>query len=229
MLKVITRIQWGARRATGTTPIVPRGIAVHYTASQVDAVGDPKQRMREIQAYHMSPGGHDPTMPWNDIAYNFAFTHTGEILEGRGWHNRSAAQGTNLGNDDYIAIVFLGADKEGRDDVTVKGRKVLSDFIRFAETNIYHRPMDVQPHSHFHSTGCPGNELRSFIALKGWVVKNRVQYPRKFFTWLAWYNGEGDFKKYGPRSKSHRPKGVPFPVTIAYWVARKHFMAARNK
>lgn len=228
MLKMVTRQQWNAKPATSHTPIKPSGIAVHYTANAVDATGDPKQRMRDIQTYHMSPGGHDPTMPWADIAYNFAFTHTGTILEGRGWWNRSAAQGTNDGNDNYIAIVFLGTDKNGRDDVTRAGRAALGEFIRYAQNSIYHRSMDVQPHSHFHSTGCPGDELRSFIAMKGWVVTPKFQYPKNFFKWAAWYLGEGDYSELGPRHKGYRPAGVPAPLTPVYWAALKHFLAQRK-
>ena len=106
--------------------------------------------------------------PWCDIAYSFLVCRHGEVYEGRGWKNRTAAQGTNAGNDNYVAICFLGGDKEGRDDVTQKGREAITDLINMAQKQIFKKKMDIEPHSHFHSTGCPGNELRKFITAHPW-------------------------------------------------------------
>jgi hypothetical protein len=227
-MKLVTRRQWGARPPTCRTALSDKaitGIAVHYTASNADMVSshaDCAKRFKAIQAYHMSPGGHDPTMPWCDIAYNFGFCHHGYIFEGRGWHSRSAAQGTNDGNDHYIAIVFLGADKSGRDDVTPVGRQALSDFINFAMKTEYKKTLTVKPHNFFHSTGCPGDELEAYIKLGGWKIDKPSKWPfanvpKGFWKWNAW-RLDG---RLSPRPTGLPPKGSPIYVKFYAW-ARKY-------
>jgi hypothetical protein len=227
------RSQWGARAATCSTPLPIeeiKGIAVHYSASGADELPDYAARVRSIQTYHMSPQVDNNNGPWCDIAYNFLFARNGDLFEGRGWGNRSAAQGTNEGNDNYYAICFLGEDRQGRDDVTSAGRKTLGDFLRVAEKRAK-RKLDVQPHSHFHSTECPGDELRNYILLRAWEVddvKIPVPLPKWFWTWNAWRLGEGTFKKFGPKNKAHRPH-VPKVIPPWVWARAKLFDAARKR
>jgi hypothetical protein len=229
-MKFVTRKEWGAKAATCSTPLPElQGIAVHYSAAYSDEFGDSKARVRGIQSYHMSPGGHDPTMPWCDIAYNYLFDRNGSVFEGRGIKNRSAAQGTNAGNNSYIAICFLGADKAGRDDVTAEGRRALGDFILWAQAQAG-KTLDIQPHSHFHSTSCPGDELRAYVALKGWKHDNSngpKRLPKWFWMWNAWRLGEGDYKKFGPRNAQHRPN-VPRVIPPWAWLRAKQFDKARG-
>ena len=163
--KIVTRAEWGARPPTDRTAIgTVDGVAVHYSASNADEQALHRNcaaRVRAIQNYHMSPGG-DPTKPWADIAYNFLVCKHGYVFVGRGWGTRSAAQGTNDGNAHFHAVCFLGDDTAGRDDVTAIGRDALARVI----LNAYLRYPDgrqLRPHSFFHSTGCPGNDLRAFI------------------------------------------------------------------
>jgi N-acetylmuramoyl-L-alanine amidase len=159
----VTRKSWGARPPSGTTSLnrsKVKGIAVHYTASNADEQAEHKNcaaRVRGIQNYHMNTQG------WMDIAYNFIVCKHGYIFVGRGWFNRSAAQGTNQGNSEYLAVCFLGDDTKSRDDVTDAGREA---FIRvFKRFNVWYRRKAVlRPHSAFTSTSCPGDELRRWIA-----------------------------------------------------------------
>lgn len=165
-MHLITRKQWRAAPPTAVTHIGSvHGIAVHYSASRADETDSHAQchvRVKAIQRYHMSPGGHDPTMPWADIAYNFLLCRHGYVFEGRGWGVRSAAQGTNDGNDHYHAICFLGNDKEGRDDVTTHGRQALAAFVHASLVH-YPNAHRLRPHNSFHSTGCPGAELERYL------------------------------------------------------------------
>jgi hypothetical protein len=163
MKGLVTRKQWGARDPSCVTKLKRsqvKGVAVHYTASNADEQADHKNcaaRVRGIQNYHMGTKG------WCDIAYNFVVCKHGSIFVGRGWWNRSAAQGTNSGNDSYIAVCFLGDDTKGRDDVTQAGRAAyLRVFARFGVW--YLRKPELRPHSSFTSTSCPGDELRRWIA-----------------------------------------------------------------
>ncbi len=160
---VVPRYVWGAAPASSRTPLevaVARGIAVHYSAMLADWVhshDDCASRVRSIQRFHMQDRG------WADIAYSWVVCHHGYRFLGRDLGIRTAAQGTTAGNDAYHAVCFLGADAENRDDVTDPGRRAIIDAI--AEVQAWaHRPIEVRPHSDFHPTGCPGDELRAWIA-----------------------------------------------------------------
>jgi hypothetical protein len=210
-MNLVTRKQWGARPPTCHTPLPSSqltGIAVHYSAANSDEqISHWKclERVRGIQNFHMSPAAGGGEGPWCDIAYNFLFCKHGYVFEGRGYETRSAAQGTNAGNDHYIAICFLGDDSKGRDDVTPAGRKALSDFINTTLAR-YGKRLTVKPHSFFHSTGCPGDELRAYIKLEGWKTETKVNpkwpfknVPPGFWVWNDWrING--------------RPLGTPRPT-----------------
>lgn len=203
-------------------------IYVHYTSMLSDETGDPREKMRGVQNYHMD------TKHWNDFAYNFAFSRMGQILEGRGWQVKSAATGPE--NSHSVAFVFLGGDKVDRDDVTAKGRVALGNLIREA-MSLKHGKLFVKGHTQapgsVGNTACPGPELLNFIALQGWEIQEpAIRYPKRFFRFAAWYLGEGDFKKYGPHKLSVRPKALPYrgsPQMIPYMIALRHFVAQRKK
>lgn len=134
-------------------------MAVHYSAAEADEADDHAScpsRVRGIQRYHQEHNG------WCDIAYNWLVCRHGGAFEGRGWGRRSAAQGTNPGNAAYHAVCFLGADKEGRDDVLPAGRLALAAVIAEGRAR-YPQAWEVRPHSDFRSTACCGNELRAWL------------------------------------------------------------------
>lgn len=164
MPELVTRAQWGARNPIGRE-VLPSsslyGLAVHYSAAIADTVADHglcDDRVRSIQAYHMNHNG------WNDIAYNFLTCQHGYVFEGRGFGIRSAANGTNYGNEHFIACCFLGGDNVGRDDVTNLGREA----IRWVADEMKRRVVtatSVVCHSDLKATACPGNELRAWVRL----------------------------------------------------------------
>ena len=158
----VSRAQWQARPPRDETPLKQaqvKGCAVHYSASNADEQANHLNcagRVRAIQNYHMDTRG------WNDIAYNFVVCKHGYIFVGRGWYTRSAGQGTNAGNDQYLAVCFLGDDTAGRDDVTADGRAAFKRvFARFKVW--YGRKAVLKPHSYFTATSCPGDQLRAWI------------------------------------------------------------------
>lgn len=161
-MDLVTREQWGARAPRTVTPLdldQLRGLAVHYSASNYDAADDHAacdDRVRGIQNFHMDGNG------WADIAYSFLTCKHGTVFEGRGWGVRTAANGTNPANDHYHATCFLGADKEGRDDVLPAGRLALAAVIAEGRSR-YPHAWEVRPHSDFKATACPGNELRAWL------------------------------------------------------------------
>ena len=164
MPELVSRAQWGAKNPTGRTSLPNTsllGLAVHYSAAIADTVADHglcDDRVRSIQAYHMNSNG------WNDIAYNFLACQHGYVYEGRGFGIRSAANGTNYGNEHFIACCFLGGDIVGRDDVTDLGREairwVVAEMKRRVDT-----AKAVVCHSDLKATACPGNELRAWVRL----------------------------------------------------------------
>lgn len=161
MKGLVARRAWGARPPTQTTKLdrkQVKGVAVHYSASNADEQADHRNcagRVRGIQNYHMDTKG------WNDVGYNFLVCKHGSIFVGRGWFNRSAGQG-DPGNDQYLAVCFLGDDTKNRDDVTGEGRSAYGRvFKRFKVW--YRREADLKPHSAFMATSCPGDELRRWI------------------------------------------------------------------
>lgn len=157
--KIITRDAWGARPPKSTsTSINPAagGIAWHYEGPHMGIFPHSScaTKVRGIQAFHMD------TRKWADIAYTGMYCPHGYIFVGRWWNRRTAAQGTNDGNDRYYAACFLG----GVDDpFSVEAREAALLFRQTATRDGKAGP-DNQPHSHFHSTGCPGDSIRAWLA-----------------------------------------------------------------
>jgi hypothetical protein len=160
-MNLVTRAQWGARPAKHREALARKaqhGTAVHYSASDADEQADHancSKRVRGIQSFHMDGRG------WSDIAYSFLACKHGFVYEGRGRGIRTAANGTNSGNDGYHAVCFLGDDTAGRDDVTDQGREAIRDAVRHC--NAWAGVSAVRPHSWFKATGCPGDDLRGWL------------------------------------------------------------------
>jgi N-acetylmuramoyl-L-alanine amidase len=157
-VNVITRDMWGAK--PNKTPFSKlgeiKGLVVHWSAYPI-AVGNQAEieQVKKIQALHQNDRG------WNDIAYNFLVGDTGQIYEGRGWGNRSAAQGgnsrqeINYNNKHYVAVCWLGGinptDKPS--DKAIESVKWLYSQVKG----------ELRPHSSFKQTACPGDAWRQWI------------------------------------------------------------------
>jgi hypothetical protein len=87
----------------------------------------------------------------------------GYVFVGRGFGNRSAANGTKDANDRFFAVCFLGDDSAGRADVTSEARRALRQLIAEYRRR-YPAARQVRPHSDFVATECPGDELRTLIS-----------------------------------------------------------------
>lgn len=161
-MQLVTREAWDARPPRSQTRLdraAQRGTAMHYSAADADEQADHDRcasRVRGIQAFHMDGRG------WADIAYSYLPCKHGYVFEGRGRGIRTAAQGTTAGNDAYHAVCFLGDDTASRDDVTDPGREAIEAAVRWC--NLWSGATEVRPHSDFHATACPGDDLRGWIA-----------------------------------------------------------------
>jgi len=161
-MRLVSRADWGARPPRSRTPLdraAQLGTAVHYSAADADEQSDHARcaiRVRAIQAFHMDARG------WADIAYSYLACKHGLVYEGRGRGVRTAAQGTTAGNDAWHAVCFLGDDTPARDDVTDAGREAVRDTV--LHCNAWSDATGVRPHSAFHATACPGDQLRDWVA-----------------------------------------------------------------
>lgn len=238
MAPTYTRTEIGLRLPKGVTGLSWRQINtifVHYTAAEYDRTGNPFERLRGIQDMHMGSGGLGMPNGGSDIAYNKAFSYKGAKFNLRGWEVKSGATGSE--NDHSQAIVFLGTDKAGRDDVTDKGRRAAGELIREAmrfKKNADGGMLIVKGHTEAPgkagATACPGDELLAYIHLKGWQTDEFRGYPKRFFLWTEWWLGEGRFKKYGPHNRKVRPRQLRgMPITPYYWFVLRRFLKQRRK
>lgn len=188
----ISRNAWDARKPKSITPLVhsqQRGTGVHYSGGASEARlnhAECANVVRSIQHFHMDTRG------WADIAYSFLPCNHGAIFVGRGRGIRTAANGTNSGNDGYHAVCFLGGDRDGRADVTPEGFAALKIAIR--DCNAWAGVKEVRPHSSFKSTECPGDEIRAWIA-RGLPTEDEDMTTDELDRYLASDRGRGRLER----------------------------------
>lgn len=151
----ISRSEWGARKPRSfSSNITPRGVGIHYGGPAQNITSH--QRCYEVargwQRYHMDTNG------WVDLAYSaLACTH-GYVFAGRGAKVRTAANGTNFGNQNYYAICgLLGQGEAPTEDMLDAFGWGVRSFRKAGAGN------EVRPHSFFKATACPGDPLRGAI------------------------------------------------------------------
>lgn len=173
-MNYIKRKNWGAA-APRRTPrrllqVQSRGIVVHYEAvdSSMDTHDKCDDRVRRTQRFHQETRG------WSDIAYNWLVCRHGVIYEGRGWGVRSAANGTDEGNDGYHAVCYLDDDQRGT-DLTAAAAAAIGVVVR--ECGAHGFGSEVRPHSSLKPTACPGEELREWIVNQRWKPGRAKQPP----------------------------------------------------
>ena len=161
IVKIISRNDWGAKpNKTKFSKLGEvKGLVVHWSAYPV-AVGNQAEmdQCKQIQRLHQVDRN------WNDVAYNFLVGDTGQIYEGRGFGNRSAAQGgnsrqeINYNNKHYVAVCWLGGSKptDKPSDKAVASVKWLYEQVGG----------ELRPHSSFKQTDCPGDAWRQWIIEK---------------------------------------------------------------
>ena len=157
-VKIISRKDWGAKpnRTKFSTLGEVKGLVVHWSAYPI-AVGNQAEidQCKQIQRLHQEDRG------WNDVAYNFLVGDTGQIYEGRGFGNRSAAQGgnnrqeINYNNKHYVAVCWLGGSNP-----TDKPSNKAIQAVRYLHKEV---GGELRPHSSFKQTSCPGDAWRQSI------------------------------------------------------------------
>jgi hypothetical protein len=157
-VKIISRDNWGAKpNKTKFSKLGEvKGLVIHWSAYPI-AVGNQAEmdQCKKIQRLHQEDRG------WNDVAYNFLVGDTGQIYEGRGFGNRSAAQGgnsrqeINYNNKHYVAVCWLGGSK-----ATDKPSNKALKSVKWLHEQV---GGELKPHSSFKQTACPGDAWRQWI------------------------------------------------------------------
>ena len=184
----VTRQEAGlAKPKSVSTRITPEkgGFAIHHgggpqAAARSDA--DHEQCVdtwRRWQKFHMSKG-------WVDIAYTGGVCQHGYAFAGRGAGVRTAAQGTNEGNQNFHAVVWIG----GEGQIPTEDALNALDWWLVTLREAGNAGLDVRPHKFFKPTGCPIQEL---------------------VNWAYFRNGKRDFVTTAPVAKP-KPKPKPAPV-----------------
>jgi peptidoglycan hydrolase-like protein with peptidoglycan-binding domain len=153
----VGRAEWGARlpKAVNGIPGPVYGIAYHYEGPTMGVFDHSRcaGKVRGIQDFHMDTRG------WSDIAYTAVICPHGFIFEGRWAGVRTAANGTNSGNDHFYALCFLGGVG---DPFPIEGKRAFVDATAWLRINSAGN--DIKPHSWFKPTSCPGDAIRDWIA-----------------------------------------------------------------
>ncbi len=152
-LKLVSRDSWGATKTSGvSTNISPQygGVAIHYVGGSGKLIGIPHSKctavVREIQRLHMEDND------WADIAYSFIVCCHGSSFVGRGLGKRTAANGTNEGNQNYYAICGLINSGETPTDEMLDAIALTAAYCRSKGG----AAKKVVGHRNLKSTDCPG-------------------------------------------------------------------------
>ena len=148
-----SRAGWGSKYSKPSTKIgVVYGIGVHYTFSPAGhddhALCD--DDVRTVQKGHVTGNG------WSDIAYSWLVCRHGTIFEGRGWGIRTAANGTNYGNEHYHAVCVITPGP-----ISDAAKRAVNEVI--AEHGRRYQRNEVKGHRDFKATGCPGDAIYAWV------------------------------------------------------------------
>lgn len=157
-MKWVSRRDWGARYGRGPTNITPSrgGVAIHWEGGKMGWPWDHSKcddKVRQIERYHVEGNR------WSAIAYTLLVCGHGFVYEGRGLRHRTAANGTNSGNQNYYAIcALLGKGDPHPADLFAGIRDGIDYLRRNGAGN------GLRPHSYFYATECCGDRLRRWIS-----------------------------------------------------------------
>lgn len=222
---VVSRAQWGARAPKNVNRnVTPSkgGIAVHYNGPRIGLTEKSdhakcKSAVKNMQRYHMDGNG------WADIAYNWLACQHGYVFVGRGNGVRSAAQGTNPGNQNYLAVQGVLGEGDKPSQSMLAG---IEWVISGARSN--GAGSQVLPHSKIHSTACPGKPLTSecrrwdkvAVTVGGSASKAANESPGQGGSWPVVIVPDGYVLDVD---------GDMGPSTWATWMQAMHFPDSTNK
>lgn len=159
-MKLVSRSSWKARSVKNVpTNITPAtgGVAIHYDGGKGKLTPSSHSKcaaiVRSIQNFHMDTNG------WLDIAYSYLVCQHGYVYEGRGLHKRTAANGSNSGNQYYYAVCGLVNDADTPTPEMIQGFKDACQYLRTKGG----AGDKVVGHKNLYSTSCPGTKLYKYV------------------------------------------------------------------
>ncbi|WP_433701797.1 peptidoglycan recognition protein family protein [Nocardiopsis sp. CA-288880] len=156
-MKLVSRAAWGARSRTTSTNITPSrgGTSIHYVGAS--AINDSHSacagRVRGIQNHHINGNG------WSDIAYSLLVCAHGYVFVGRGVNRRTAANGTNSGNQNWYAVCALLGGSQKPTPEMVQGIRDAVAYLRKSGG----AGARVNGHRDHLATSCPGGPLYAMV------------------------------------------------------------------
>lgn len=163
-MKLVTKAEWGASPKTATKATHPigatLGVTFHWEGPHMGDFPHSKCafKVRVIERYH------ELTRGWADIAYNALVCPHGYVFEGRGPGVKSAANGTDLGNDTHYAVCYLGGVGDGFTDEGKQGMEDAREWLRDEGD----AGKAVNGHRDHKSTQCPGDEIYDWLHTHRW-------------------------------------------------------------
>ncbi|CAL8105793.1 unnamed protein product [Calicophoron daubneyi] len=156
-VNIVKRSEWGARKPKSAYENINGAaeyVIIIHTATPTSTGEAAKERVRQIQKYHMDTRG------WSDIGYSFLIGIDGTIYEGRGWGVVGAH--TRGYNDKSCGIAFIGNfNNDTPSPATLKSAQIL---ITSGVSQKYLREdYKLVGHRDLQDTQSPGNKLYSVI------------------------------------------------------------------
>ena len=141
--------------------ITDEGITAHYGGDSPWGKGGVNRSdhnrcptiVRAWHDYHLSKG-------WSGLAYSAVVCPHGIIYQGRWANRRTAANGTNAGNQRSYAVCYLAG---GDDAVTTEAKRAFHLSAALLRSSLRWR------HSDWKSTSCPGKPIRKW-SQAGWPL-----------------------------------------------------------
>jgi hypothetical protein len=130
------------------------GLALHHGGSEQPAAEPGADHSLCVAAWRAWQRHHQVNRGWDDIAYTGGFCNHGYAFAGRGYGVRTAANGTNAGNQRYLAVVWIGGSGQRLTALAIDALEWWVHTLRKRGA-----ALGVKPHSWFRATSCPGSVL----------------------------------------------------------------------
>lgn len=130
------------------------GVAVHYGGPRQPAADSDADHSKCVSTWRAWQNYHMNTHGWSDIAYTGGFCQHGYAFAGRGAGVRTAANGTNIGNQEFYATTWIGGEGQTPSKEALNALEWWINELRNGGAG-----RQVRPHRYFKSTGCPGDPL----------------------------------------------------------------------
>ena len=96
---------------------------------------------------------------WDDLAYSECFGLSGDVYEARSMLHRTAANGTNKANRDYLAFCLLLGDGQAPTEAMVTSVRERISVLRAFQPDA----TAILGHQNIKPTTCPGDEVMRLI------------------------------------------------------------------